>query len=104
LALVLHGEWLAATLGGLRDLVLRLSDSGSLFVLVIRGGGLLLVFAARFRAAAACVLVLAALCATGTGALPEVREVAAPGWPLAAHVLLAMASAGLFAIAAVFVV
>lgn len=104
LALVLHGAWLVAALGPAGELTLGLSDSASLMGLAIGAGGLIALSAARFQGVAACVLVLAALCATGTGAPADVREVAAPGLPLAAHVLLAMASAGLFAIAAVFVV
>ena len=61
-------------------------------------------FAPRFRTVAAVCLGLAALLAAGTGSLPAPQEIASGGWPLAVHVVLAMGSAGMFAIAAVLVV
>jgi ABC-type uncharacterized transport system permease subunit len=103
-ALAAHAAWLADTLEPMGDLSLGLADSASLMGLVIGAGGLLAVFAARFRSVAAVCLGLAALLAAGTGSLPAPREIAASGWPLAAHVVLAMASAGMFAVAAVLVV
>jgi ABC-type uncharacterized transport system permease subunit len=82
---------------------LSLADSVSLMGLAIGVGGGLAILGQRFRGIAAIVLVIAALCAAGTGSLQSAREIEVPGWPLAVHVVLAMASAGLFAIAAVCV-
>ncbi|MGH8197445.1 MAG: cytochrome C assembly family protein [Steroidobacteraceae bacterium] len=103
-ALAAHAAWLIETLQPFGELALGLADSASLMGLAIGAGGLLAVFAPRFRAIAAVVLGLAALFAAGTGSLPPPRGIAAPGWPFAVHVVLAMGSAGMFAIAAVFVV
>jgi ABC-type uncharacterized transport system permease subunit len=101
-ALAAHATWLADTvepIGGL-----SLADSASLMGLAVGAGGLLAVFAARFRAVAAVCLGLAALLAAGTGSLPTPQEINSTGWPLAVHVVLAMGSAGMFAVAAVLVV
>lgn len=103
-ATVAHVAWLADTLEPLSGLSLGLADSASLMGLAIGVGGFLALFAARFRTVAAVCLVLAALLAAGTGSMSAPREIAASGWPLAAHVVLAMGSAGMFAIAAVLVV
>lgn len=103
-ALVAHACWLAATLRPFGATTLNLADSASLMGLAIGAGGTLALFAPRFRGTAAVVLILAALLAAGTGHLQQPREIAAPGWPFAVHVVLAMGSAGMFAIAAVFVV
>src|SRR5688572_811442 len=72
--------------------------------LAIGAGGLLAGFAPRFRTVAAVCLGLAAMLAAGTGSLPAPQEIASGGWPLAAHVVLAVGSAGMFTIAAVLVV
>jgi ABC-type uncharacterized transport system permease subunit len=103
-AIAAHGSWLADTLEPVGGLSLGLADSASLMGLAVGAGGLLAMFAPRFRAIAATCLGLAALLAAGTGSLPPQQEIAASGWPLAAHVVLAMGSAGMFAIAAVLVV
>ncbi|MGH8250990.1 MAG: cytochrome C assembly family protein [Steroidobacteraceae bacterium] len=103
-ALIAHASWLAAVLTPFGAETLGLADSASLMGLAIGAGGLLALFAPRFRGVAAVVLGLAALLAAGTGSLPQPREIATPGWPFAVHVVLAMGSAGMFAIAAVFVV
>ena len=78
--------------------------SASLMGLAIGFGALLAVFAPRFRTVAAVCFGLAALLAAGTGSMPAPHEIAASGWPLAVHVVLAVGSAGMFAIAAVLVV
>jgi ABC-type uncharacterized transport system permease subunit len=103
-ALIAHATWLVDTLPPGDSLALGLADSASLMGLAMGTGGLLAVFAPRFRAIAAVVLGLAALLAAGTGSLPPPHEIASPGWPFAVHVVLAMGSAGMFAIAAIFVV
>jgi ABC-type uncharacterized transport system permease subunit len=103
-ALLAHALWLVDALAPLGEVTLSLAESGSLMGLAIGAGGALALLAPRFRGIAAIVLVIAALLAVGTGSLPEPREIAAPGWPFAVHVILAMAAAGLFTIAAVFVV
>lgn len=102
-ALLGHALWLIDTLRPLGEAAMDLADSASLMGLVIGAGGVLALFARGYRGVAAVVLGLAALCAAGTGSLPQPREIAAPGWPLTAHVVLAMGSAGMFAVAAVFV-
>ena len=103
-ALLAHAAWLVDVLSPFGAVTLSLAESASLMGLAIGAAGLLALFAPRFRGVAAIVFVIAALLAAGTGSLPEPREIATPGWPLAVHVVLAMASAGLFAVAAVFVV
>jgi len=103
-ALLAHAAWLVDALSPFGEVTLSLAESGSLMGLAIGAAGLLALFAPRFRGIAAIVLVIAALLAAGTGSLPGPREIAAPGWPFAVHVVLAMASAGLFTVAAVFVV
>ena len=97
-------RWLADTLEPARGLSLGLADSASVMGFAIGAGGFLAVFAPRFRTVAAVCLGLAALLAAGTGSLPAPQEIASGGWPLAVHVVLAMGSAGMFAIAAVLVV
>jgi len=103
-ALIAHATWLVDALQPAAGLTLGLADSVSLMGLAVGAGGLLAVFAPRFRAIAAVVLGLAALLAAGTGSLPPPHEIGATGWPFAVHVVLSMGSAGMFAIAAVFVV
>lgn len=103
-AFAAHAVWLADTVGPAGSLSFGLADSASVMGLAIGAGGLLAVFAPRFRTIAAVCLGLAALLAAGTGSLPALQETASGGWPLAAHVVLAMGSAGMFAIAAVIVV
>lgn len=103
-ALAAHAAWLYETLCTPAGLSLGLADSASLMGLAIGAGGLCAVFAPRFRTVAAVCLGIAALLAAGTGSLPAQREIATAGWPLAVHVILAMGSAGMFAIAAVLVV
>ncbi|MGH8131141.1 MAG: cytochrome C assembly family protein [Steroidobacteraceae bacterium] len=103
-ALVAHATWLASSLQPFGEFTLGLADSVSLMGLAIGAGGLLALFAPRFRGIAAVVLGIAALLASGTGSLPPPREIVTPSWPFAVHVVLAMGSAGMFAIAAVFVV
>ena len=102
-ALAAHGLWLADTLRAAGWLSLGLADSASLMGLAIGMGGLLAVFAPRFRMVAAACLGIAALLAAGTGSLPAPQEIATGGWPLAVHVVLAMGSAGMFAVAALLV-
>jgi ABC-type uncharacterized transport system permease subunit len=103
-AIAAHAAWLGDTLEPMGGLSLGLADSASLMGLAIGTGGLLAVFAPRFRSVAAVCLGLAALLAAGTGSMPEPREIAVSGWPLALHVVLAMGSAGMFTIAAILVV
>lgn len=103
-AVLAHACWLAATLRPFGEAALGITDSASLMGLAIGTGGTLALFAPRFRGAAAVVLILAALLAAGTGSLPSAREILPRGWPLAVHVVLAMGAAGMFTIAAVFVV
>jgi ABC-type uncharacterized transport system permease subunit len=103
-ALTAHAAWLADTIGPGGTLSLGLTDSASLMGLAIGAGGLLAVFAPRFRTVAGACFALAALLATGTGSLAPSPEIARAGWPLAMHVVLAMGSAGMFAIAAILVV
>lgn len=103
-AITAHAAWLGDTLEPMGGLSLGLADSASLMGLAIAVGGLFAVFAPRFRSVAAVCLGLAALLAAGTGSMPDPREIAASGWPLALHVVLAMGSAGMFAIAAMLVV
>jgi ABC-type uncharacterized transport system permease subunit len=102
-ALVAHGAWLADTLRPEGGLSLGIADSASMMGLAIGAGGTLAVFAPRFRTVAAACLGIAALLAAGTGSLPAPQEIATGGWPLAVHVVLAMGSAGMFAVAAVLV-
>jgi ABC-type uncharacterized transport system permease subunit len=103
-ALAAHAVWLGHALEPLRGLSLAIADSASLMGFAIGCGGLLAIFQPRFRTVAAVCLGLAALLAAGTGSMPEPREVATRLWPLALHVVLAMGSAGMFAIAAILVV
>jgi ABC-type uncharacterized transport system permease subunit len=102
-AIAAHAAWLGDTIEPVDGLSLGLADSASLMGVAVGVGGLVAVFAARFRSVAAICLGLAALLAAGTGSLPAPREIATAGWPLAAHVVLAMGAAGMFAIAAVLV-
>ncbi|HKX59760.1 MAG TPA: cytochrome c biogenesis protein CcsA [Steroidobacteraceae bacterium] len=102
-ALVAHGAWLADILRPEGGLSLGIADSASMMGLAIGAGGTLAVFAPRFRTVAAACLGIAALLAAGTGSLPAPQEIATGGWPLAVHVVLAMGSAGMFAVAAVLV-
>jgi ABC-type uncharacterized transport system permease subunit len=103
-ALVGHAAWLVDALRPLGEVTPSLAESGSLMGLAIGAGGALALLAPRFRGIAAIVLVIAALLAVGAGGPQATREIGVPGWPFAVHVVLSMASAGLFAIAAVFVV
>ncbi len=103
-AVLSHALWLADTLRPLGEVAMGLADSASLMGLIIGAGGVFAFVSPGYRAVAAVVLGVAALCAAGTGSLLPPREIAEPGWPLAVHVLLAMGSAGMFAIAAMFVV
>lgn len=103
-ALLAHAAWLVDALAPFGEVTPSLADSGSLMGLAIGAAGMLGLFATRFRGVAAIVFVIAALLAAGTGSLAAAREIATPGWPFAVHVVLAMASAGLFAIAALLVV
>ncbi len=103
-SLAAHAAWLTETLKPEGGFSLGLADSASLMGLAIGAGGFLAVFAPRFRTVAAVCLGLAALLAAGTGSMPDPREIAASGWPLALHVVLSMGSAGMFAIAAILVV
>ncbi len=103
-ALAAHAVWLCDILEISGGFSLGLADSASLMGLAIGAGGLCTVFAPRFRTVAAVCLGIAALLAAGTGSLPAQHEIATAGWPLAVHVILAMGSAGMFAIAAILVV
>ena len=103
-ALAAHAAWLAGMLKTAGGLSLGLADSASVMGLVIGAGGVLAVFAPRFRTVAAVCCGLAALLAAGTGSLPAPAEIASSGWPLAVHVALAMGAAGMFTIAAALVV
>jgi ABC-type uncharacterized transport system permease subunit len=103
-ALAAHGAWLADTIEPGPGFSIAIADTASLMGLVIGVGGLLAVFAPRFRAVAAACLGIAALLAAGTGSVPATREVAADGWPIAMHVVLAVGAAGMFAVAALLVV
>ena len=101
-ALAAHATWLVDAFGDAGGL--SLADSASLMGFAIGVGGLLAVFAPRFRTIATACLGLAALLAAGTGSMATPQEIATTGWPLAVHVVLAMGSAGMFAVAAVLVV
>lgn len=103
-ALLSHAFWLAGGLRPFGAVAMGITDSASLMGLAIGAGGLLALLAPGYRGVAAVVLGLAALLAAGTGSLPQSREIAEPGWPLAVHVVLAIGSAGMFAVAAVMVV
>jgi ABC-type uncharacterized transport system permease subunit len=103
-AVIAHATWLADVLGPFGGLTLGLADSASLMGLAIGAGGFFALIGQRFRGIAALLLGLAALLAAGTGSMPAAHEVTATGWPMAVHVVLAMGSAGMFAIAAIFVV
>lgn len=103
-ALAAHAAWLLAVLRPFGVSTFSIADSASLMGFAIGVGGLFALVAPRFRGVAALVLGIAGLLAAGTGSLPEPREVSAGGWPFAVHVVLAMGSAGMFAIAAVLVV
>jgi ABC-type uncharacterized transport system permease subunit len=94
-ALAAHAAWLADTIGPGGTLSLGLADSASLMGLAIGAGGLLAAFAPRFRTVAH--VLHWPRCSSGSGASPA-QEVARAGWPLAMHVVLAMGSAGMFAI------
>jgi ABC-type uncharacterized transport system permease subunit len=102
-ALAAHAAWLAETLAPWKNLSLALADSASLMGLAVGTGGLLAVLAPRFRILAAACLGIAALLAAGTGSMPALQETRAGVWPLAVHVVLAMGSAGMFAVAALLV-
>jgi ABC-type uncharacterized transport system permease subunit len=102
-ALAAHGTWLADTLAPSKGLSLALADSASLMGLAVGAGGLLAVLAPRFRVLAAACLGIAALLAAGTGSMPARPEATTGVWPLAVHVVLAMGSAGMFAVAALLV-
>jgi ABC-type uncharacterized transport system permease subunit len=99
-----HALWLASTVLPLGEAAMSIDDSASLMGLVIGAGGVLALLSRGYRAVAAVVLGIAALLAAGTGSLAHAREVADTGWPLAAHILLALGAAGMFAIAAVLVI
>ncbi len=103
-AWIAHLLWLAVTLRPLGETAMDLADSASLMGLVIGAGGVLALASPSFRAVAAVVLGIAALLAAGTGSMPQSREIAEVGWPLAVHILLALGSAGMFAVAAVLVI
>lgn len=103
-ALASHAAWLTDAAGPGGVLAFGLADSASLMGLAVGAGGLLAVFAARFRTVAAVCFALSALLAAGTGSVSAQQEVAQAAWPLAVHVILAMGSAGMFAIAAILVV
>jgi ABC-type uncharacterized transport system permease subunit len=102
--LAAHAAWLCDTLEITGGFSLGIADSASLMGLAIGAGGFCAVFAPRFRTVAAVCLGIAALLAAGTGSLPAEHEIATSGWPLAVHVILAMGSAGMFAVAAILVV
>lgn len=102
-ALLGHAFWLAGDLRPFGEVAMGITDSASLMGLVIGAGGLLALLSPGYRGVAVVVLGLAALLAAGTGSLSQPREIAEPGWPLAAHVVLAIGSAGMFAVAAVIV-
>lgn len=103
-ALAAHAAWLCDTLEISGGLSLGLADSASLMGLAVGAGGFCTIFAQRFRTVSAVCLGIAALLAAGTGSIPAQNEIATAGWPLAVHVILAMGSAGMFAIAAILVV
>jgi ABC-type uncharacterized transport system permease subunit len=102
-ALAAHAAWLADTIELKGAFSIALADSASLMGFAVGVGGMLALLAPRFTSVAAVCLGLSALLAAGTGSLPASREVAAIGWPIAVHVVLAMGSAGMFAVAAVLV-
>lgn len=99
-----HALWLAGTLRPLGEAAMDLADSASLMGLVIGAGGIFALVSPAYRTVAAVMLGIAALLAAGTGSLPQAREIAEAGWPLAVHILLALGSAGMFAVAAVLVI
>jgi ABC-type uncharacterized transport system permease subunit len=103
-ALAAHAAWLYDALETPEGLSLGLADSVSLMGFAIGVGGLCAIFAPRFRTVAAVCLGVAAPLAAGTGSVASPHEFETAGWPLAVHVILAMGSAGMFAVAAILVV
>jgi len=99
-----HALWLANTLRPLGEASMSIADSASLMGLVIGAGGVIAMLSPAYRAVGALVLGIAALLAAGTGSLPQAREIAGSGWPLAVHITLALGSAGMFAVAAILVI
>ena len=99
-----HAFWLAGTLRPLGEASMSIADSASLMGLVIGAGGVIAMLSPAFRPVGGLVLGIAALLAAGTGSLPQAREIAGAGWPLAVHITLALGSAGMFAVAAVLVI
>ena len=99
-----HAFWLAGAVGPLGEVAMSIADSASLMGLVIGAGGVIALLSPAYRSIAALMLGIAAMLAAGTGSLPQTREVAGAGWPLAVHITLALGSAGMFAVAAVLVI
>ncbi|MSQ91838.1 MAG: hypothetical protein EXR87_02730 [Gammaproteobacteria bacterium] len=99
-----HALWLADSLRPLGEAAMDIADSASLMGLVIGAGGVLALVSRGYRGVTAVVLGIAALLAAGTGSMPQARDTAEVGWPVAAHILLALGSAGMFSIAAVLVI
>jgi ABC-type uncharacterized transport system permease subunit len=99
-AMLAHAAWLLRALGAEGNSALDLADSVSLMGWVVAVTGLGLLTWRGFRAGAAAVLALAGLMSLGTGSGAAFREIAAPGWPIAAHILLAATASGLLAVGA----
>lgn len=104
LAVLAHLGWLSTTLRAEAGYALNISDSLSLFGLVVGAIGSLLAFRAGFRAPSAILLATAAALAIGTGSISNVREVSDTGWPLAAHITLSALAFGLLATAALLAI
>lgn len=103
-ALVAHSAWLVQTIRTEAGFALDLADSVSLVGWVVGLAGLALLALRSFRAGSAILLALAGLLSLGTGSLGHFREIAAPSWPLATHVLLAAVASGLLAVGAILLV
>jgi ABC-type uncharacterized transport system permease subunit len=103
-ALLAHALWLLHALHDEGRNALDLADSLSLVGWVVGLTGCVLLAWRGFRAGAAAVLGVAGLMSLGTGSHTSVREIAAPGWPITAHILLAAVSSGLLTVGALLLV
>lgn len=103
-ALLVHAAWLLHALRAEGRNALDLADSLSLVGWVVGVTGCVLLAWRGFRAGAAAVLGVAGIMSLGTGSHAAFREIAAPGWPITAHILLATVSSGLLTVGALLLV
>ena len=104
LAVLGHVGWLSVTIRAESGYALDISDSLSIFGLVVGAIGALLAARHYFRAPAAILLATAAVLALGTGSISTVREVTESGWPLAAHITISALAFGLLGTGAVLAI